>query len=353
MEKLFQLFDTDDVAVTVQPLGSGKINHTYWVQGQRGAYVLQEVNTRVFPRPDVLMQNIDRVTRHLAEQQPEGRNLQVIRTRSGELAAKVNSGFWRCYNYLEQTTALDVVATPKDAFAAAKGFGDFLYRLSDLPPDQVQPVLPDFHNVAFRVEQLDAAIREDRVGREPGVRDVWNDIKLLQTPILEVFQRIQSGAVPTRITHNDTKISNVLLDAHSLEPVAVVDLDTVMPGSALFDVGDMIRTFVCPVDENEPDLSKISIRADIFEALVAGYHEGTQGILTPTEKDMVVDAGKMLLFTQAIRFLTDYLNGDVYYKTDYPEQNLVRTKNQWKLLSLLVQGEKDWRSLVRKVFYKF
>jgi thiamine kinase-like enzyme len=350
MQQLFALFDTRDEVLDIQPLGTGKINHTFLVQGKHARYVLQQVNNTVFPDPDLLMQNIDRVTHHITQGQPDKKGLRIVKTLKGELGLRTDSGYWRCFPFIEHTIAVDVVDTPRDAFAAAKGFGDFLFLLSDLSPGKIRPVLPGFHDVHARVQQLEQAVLQDRAGRWKEVQDLHQQIKTVEDRILDIFKEIQHGAVPTRITHNDTKISNVLLDTQTFEPVAVVDLDTVMPGSALFDIGDMIRTFVCPVDENEPDLSKITIRADILEALVAGYHQGSQGILTPAERERIIDAGMMLLFTQTIRFLADYLNGDVYYKTDYPQQNLIRTRNQWQLLALLQSEEQKWRNLVRKAF---
>jgi hypothetical protein len=352
MERIFALFDTRDEALNIQPFGTGKINHTFLVKGHLASYILQEINTKVFPNPGLIMENIDLITQHIEKKEPGRRNLRIIPTLKGDLGYAHGESYWRLYNYLENTKALEVIDSPKDAYAAALGFGHFLYVLSDLDPMNIQPALPYFHKVGFRVSQLEEAVRLNRVGRLEKVSPELEQIKGYQPLVMEIFHRIEKGEVPLRITHNDTKISNVLLDRLTLEPVAVVDLDTAMPGSVLFDLGDMIRTFVSPADENEPDLSKVYIRPEILEALVEGYHHGTRGILTVTEREMVIDAGMMLVFTQAIRFLADYLNGDVYYKTEEEEQNLVRTKNQLKLLSLLFEEEERWKSIVKSTFLK-
>lgn len=352
MEQIFSLFDTGDEAISIKAFGSGKINHTYLIKGHLSSYVLQKINTEVFPNPGLIMENIELITKHIESKQPGKRNLFVIRTIHGDSGIQEGDSYWRLYNYLEDTIALEVVGSPRDAYAAALGFGHFLYLLSDLNPETIRPVLPNFHNLEFRIHQLEMAIRDNISGRIENVSSELTQIKAFEPRIRVIFRRIQSGEVPVRITHNDTKISNVLLDRLTFDPVAVVDLDTVMPGSVLFDLGDMIRTFLSPADENEPDLSKVIIRAEILEGLVEGYHRGTRGILTDTEREMVIDAGMMLVFTQAIRFLADYLNGDVYYKTDYLEQNLVRTKNQLKLLSLLLEEEDKWKGIVSNTFLK-
>ena len=352
MEQIFALFNTGDEALSIHSYGTGKINHTFLVKGHLSSYILQEINTKVFPNPGLIMKNIDLITQHIEKKEPGKRNLHIIPTLSGELGYVQGGSYWRLYNYLENTKALEVIDSPKDAYAAALGFGHFLFVLSDLDPTNIQPVLPDFHNVSFRVIQLEEAVRSNKVGRLEKVSPELEQIKGYQPRIMKIFHRIEKGEVPLRITHNDTKISNVLLDCLTLEPVAVVDLDTAMSGSVLFDLGDMIRTFLSPADENEPDLSKVYIRPEILEAMVEGYHRGTRGILTETEREMVIDAGMMLVFTQTIRFLADYLNGDVYYKTEEEEQNLVRTKNQLKLLSLLFEEEERWKSIVKSTFLK-
>lgn len=350
MPEIFALFRTGDEPLKITPFGTGNINHTFLVEGLQARYVLQKINTLVFPDPELMMHNIDLITSHIAKKQPKGRNLRVIKTKDGKTGYRDGNDYWRLYNYLENTRALDVITSPGDAYAAAAGFGGFLNLLSDLDPRLIRPVLPEFHNVPFRIHQLDEAINENRAGRREEVRVEIEQIKTFEPAVLQIFQRINSGEVPVRITHNDTKISNVLLDEQTLNPVAVVDLDTVMAGSVLFDLGDMIRTFLSPVDENEADVSKVAIRPEMLAALVGGYHQATKGILTETEKEMVIDAGKMLVFTQTIRFLTDYLNGDVYYKTLYPGHNLVRTRNQLRLLSLLAEGEAEWKAIVNRAF---
>lgn len=350
MTDIFSFFRTGDEPLKISPFGTGNINHTFLVEGRRGRYMLQKINTGIFSDPELMMQNIELITSHIEKKQPGGRNLRVIKTMDGKPGYRDGNDYWRLYNYLENTRALDVINRPEDAFAAADGFGGFLRVLSDLDPWLIQPVLPDFHNVSYRIHQLDEAIKENRVGRWEEVRAELEQIKIFEPAVVQIFQRINRGEVPVRITHNDTKISNVLLDEQTLKPIAVVDLDTVMAGSVLFDLGDMIRTFVSPVDENEADVSKVAIRPEMLAAMVGGYHQATKGILTETEKAMVIDAGKMLVFTQTIRFLTDYLIGDVYYKTLYPEHNLVRTRNQLRLLSLLVEKEAQWKAIVKQAF---
>lgn len=349
-QRIVELFETGDEVVSIEMFGQGRINDTFKVTGMNHIYVLQRINTTVFPEPEHIMQNINTITNHIAKKRPDKPNLRVIPTQEGKLGYSEGNDYWRLYNYLDHTRTLDVIATTQDAYAAAKGFGDFLYLLSDLDPHLIKPVLPDFHNVPYRIKQLEQAIREDRAGRYQKVQDLCKQVRKYEPEIIRIYQLIDNGAVPVRITHNDTKISNVLLDETTLEPLVVIDLDTVMPGSVLFDLGDMIRTFLSPVDENEADLSKVQIRSEMLEALISGYHKGSKYMLTEMEKELVIDAGKMLSFTQTIRFLTDYLNGDLYYKIDYSDQNLIRAKNQLTLLSLLIKEEKTWKSIAREIF---
>ncbi len=316
---------------SIRPLGKGQINDTYLVETQHAAYVLQAINPAVFPDSEAVMYNMDLVLQQLAQSDPSAVRLQLIPRREGG----GNSYFlygrcWRMTNFLHGLLSLDRVENAEVAYAAAKGYGRFFWQLLPLSPQKLKITLPAFHDVAKRFEQLDAAIAADAVSR---LREVNKEVAAYQewrATVLAIYQLSQQ--LPLHITHNDTKISNVLLHPDSFEAKAVIDLDTVMPGSALFDVGDMIRTFVSPADEEAADLRQVYVRKEILAALLEGYLSETASYLLAAEQESLVDGGKMLLFTQFTRFLADYLQGDVYYqKITYPQQNLVRARNQLHL----------------------
>lgn len=332
--QLYQIASAFQIAGEIQsirPLGKGQINDTYLVETKRAAYVLQAINPIVFPDAEAVMYNMDLVLRQLVQSDPDAAQLQLIpRHEGGGPSYFLNDRCWRMTNFLGGLLSLDRVENAEIAYAAAKGYGRFFRQLLPLAPQTLKVTLPAFHDVAKRFEQLDTAIAADamgrlgEVGREVAVYWEW------RATVLAIYQ--QSQQLPLRITHNDTKISNVLLRPDSFEAVAVIDLDTVMPGSVLFDVGDMIRTFVSPADEEAADLRQVYVRKEILAALLEGYLSETANYLLPAEQERLLDGGKMLIFTQFTRFLADYLNGDVYYqKITYPQQNLVRARNQLHL----------------------
>lgn len=316
---------------SIRPLGKGQINDTFLVTSSQAKYVLQAINPAVFPDTAAVMHNMNLVLQQLAKSNSSAAQLQLISRCDGQGQSYFHKGrCWRMTNFLEGLLSLDRVENAEIAYAAAKGYGRFFRQLLPLSPQQLQITLPAFHDVAKRFEQLDLAIVADAAGRLSEVNKEVAAYREWRTAVLAIFR--QSQQLPLRITHNDTKISNVLLRPNSYEAVAVIDLDTVMPGSVLFDVGDMIRTFVSPADEEAEDLRQVYVRRDILEALLEGYLSETANYLLPAEQEKLIDGGKMLIFTQFTRFLADYLQGDVYYrKITYAQQNLVRARNQLHL----------------------
>ncbi len=320
------------------PLGKGQINDTYLVKTSQMAYVLQAINPQVFPQPALVMRNMRLVLNHLAWVAPEETRLRLLPQRDSSVASDCHEAvgcLWRMTNYLEGVHSFDRVETAEIAHQAARGYGRFFRQLYDLPIDQLAVTLPGFHNVKQRFKQLEQAVQNDPKQRLASVQAEVAAFRKWAAVVDNIYEL--SLTLPIRLTHNDTKISNVLLRSDDYEPVAVIDLDTVMPGSVLFDVGDMIRTFVSPADEEEADLNRVYVRTDVLQALLAGYRAEAADYLTEAENQQLVEGGKMLLFTQFVRFLTDYLNGDIYYqKIHYPTQNLVRARNQLHLFLDLI-----------------
>jgi len=360
IEQICKQFQMRGIFFDAQLLGSGHINDTYLIthddNGVSVRAVLQRINNDVFKDPPAVMDNITRVTVHLREKlQAQGvadisrRVLTVIRARDGNSYYRHPDGnYWRQYLFIENGKTFDTPQSTELVYAAARMFGQFLSMLTDLPEPPLNESIVDFHNGPKRFQTFQNALEGDLHNRAKNAGPQINFI-LKYAWILDVLpQLINSGRIPVRVTHNDTKINNIIFDDKTGQALCVIDLDTVMPGSILYDFGDMVRTATCRAAEDETDLSKVTIRLDLFEALVRGFLEQTEHFMTATEKEHIVFAGKMITFEQSIRFLTDYLNGDTYYKTAYPQHNLDRCKTQLKLIQSITEQEKTLNAVVEK-----
>jgi len=337
----FQL--ADDV-VEANPYGSGHINDTYLIettarQGPR-RFVLQRINHNVFRRPDELMANVERVCAHAYAKLLEAgvpdadrRTLRLIPTRDGRSwLVDATGNRWRCYHFIPDATGHDVVRSPAQAFAAAKAFGAFQSLLADLPGGRLHETIPDFHHTPARFDRFRQALAEDRHGRAAAAVPEIAFALARAHEVSVVTDDLRAGRLPERVTHNDTKLNNVLLDDVTQEGVCVIDLDTVMPGSVLYDFGDLVRTSTSPAAEDETDLSKVRMQLPMFAALVQGYLSSARGFLTPREKELLPFAGKLITFEIGLRFLTDWLEGDAYFKIKRPTHNLDRCRTQFKLV---------------------
>jgi hypothetical protein len=348
-------FQIDGEFSGATPYGSGHINDTYCaVFHQAGVpvrFILQRINTSIFRNPIALMENIQRVTSHLAEQrsgEPDrGRRvLTLIPSRHGQAwHVDAEGGYWRAYRFIEGARAYDAVESTGQAYQAAKAFGRFQQLLVDLPAPRLRDTIPDFHNTPKRFTAFEQAAAADAAGRVA-----------LAKPEIEFAFAHQSMAcvlldakLPERVTHNDNKFNNVLLDDATGEGVCVIDLDTVMPGLSLYDFGDMVRTTTSPTMEDEQDLSKVTMQFPMFEALVRGYLSSVGSFLTKAEKQNLVLAGKLIAFEQGIRFLADYLSGDTYYKVHRNGHNLDRCRTQFKLVESIEQQEEAMNRLVESI----
>lgn len=360
LREIAGLFDLRADFVRGIPYGSGHINDTYCgIFDQAGLhlrYILQRVNTRVFKTPVELMENVGRVTRHalarlLAEHHPEARRrtLTCIPAHDGKPYARDSQGgFWRVYPFIERACGYDELETNEQAYQAARAFGHFQQLAADLGGPRLHETIPDFHHTPKRLAALQAAIDADAAGRAGALQPEIGFALARAADCARITDLIAAGAIPERVTHNDTKLNNVLLDNVTAEGVCVIDLDTTMPGSALYDFGDMVRTAAPTTREDNPDLSRLDVRLDRFEALVSGYLGAAGSFLNQAEVDHLAFAGILLTLECGIRFLTDYLQGDVYFKIKHPTHNLDRCRNQFAFVTALENKLPAMEGIVRR-----
>lgn len=342
----------DNLSVTsTTPYGGGHINDTYLVEvhGRGLKYVLQKINKNVFKTPLHVIQNIEKYLNHLHRQNEK--QLRTFKTRAGDpFVIDENGDYWRMFNCVENAHSFDVIEKESQAFEAAKAFGK-MQRLSlDLDPKEFPETIPDFHNLDKRYQKFDAvcssAIKERLFNAEKEILFVREQRKVSEL----ISELISSGDLPIRITHNDTKLNNVLLSKATGKGICVIDLDTLMPGLVLYDFGDMVRTFTSPVPEDEKDSSKVILRKEIFAALSKGYLSELSEVLTQVEKEQLINGAKYMILIIGLRFLTDYLENDVYFKTAYPDHNLVRARNQFALLKDLLRKEEELKKTISAYF---
>jgi Ser/Thr protein kinase RdoA (MazF antagonist) len=336
--------------VILKPFGTGHINSTFLVsiKSTSQQFILQSININVFKKPDIIAQNVKLVGDYLAEHYPDYLFIGSIPTLSGKEMALVEGVYWRLTQFVDNSISFDTLSDPNQAYEAAVQFGRLNKLLSNFDASQLKETIPGFHDLGLRYQQFEDAL--DGTSQELK-KNAEKEIKtaLHYRFILDYFDSFKDSAeFPDRAMHHDTKISNMLFDRDSLKGICVIDLDTLMAGKFISDLGDMMRTYLCAFSENEPDISKISIRIEYFEAIVKGYLHEMGSILSPVERELILFSGKYLIYMQAIRFLSDYLNGSIYYPISYPEQNLDRTKNQFKLLSELFDNEKILVDIVNK-----
>ena len=339
----------------IAPYGNGHIHETYLVTFRTAdptaQFILQRINRNIFRAPDVVMQNIERVTAHLAAQlvnksDRARRVLTLIPAQDGRLwHVDAEGEFWRAYQFVGGTHTRETAESPQQAFEAARAFGRFQQQLADLPASRLHETIPDFHHTPKRFAALRRAIDADVCNRAALARPEI-DFALAHESIASV---LLDADLPQRITHNDTKLNNVLFDDVTGEGICIIDLDTVMPGLPLYDFGDMVRTTTSPAAEDERDLSKVALQFPLFEALVRGYLSTAGGMLTKSEKDLLAFSGKLITFEVGIRFLADYLAGDTYFKVHREGHNLDRSRTQFKLVESIEQQEEKMNWLVETV----
>ncbi len=354
-------FELPGPLADVAPLGSGHIHETFVARcaGARGGaparVVLQRINTRVFRDPEALMRNLARIAAHLRQRlvrrgtpAPERRILAPIPTRAGALLARDEAGgAWRAFPFQEGTRACDAVESPAQAYQGARAFGAYAALLSDLPPPPLVETIPDFHDLPRRRAALDRAARRDPHGRRGEAADALARCEGGFALLAAELARAGGERLPRRTLHNDCKLNNVLFDLASGEGLCVIDLDTTMPGTILCDFGELVRTAASPAAEDEVEPGRVALDLELFSALARGYLAGAGGLLSPEELAALPLAGPVLALENAIRFLTDHLEGDVYFRIHRPGHNLDRCLSQLLRVELLLEAGPELRRRVQ------
>jgi Ser/Thr protein kinase RdoA (MazF antagonist) len=337
----------------------GHINDTFVVQsrlnGRPNRFILQRINHHVFRQPETLMSNIVKVTAFLRQKieqeggNPDRETLTLVPTKAGRLYHRSSDGdYWRSYRFIDGARSYMQVTNPEQLYQAARAFGRFMRLLDDFPAEALHETIPDFHHTPKRFRALMRAVEEDAHNRAHEVRDLIAMAAARTEKMGLVLDALEQGGLPRRVTHNDTKFNNVLIDDITGEGICVVDLDTVMPGSALFDFGDFVNTSASNGAEDERDLEKVSLNLDYFDAIVRGYLQETQGVLTPQEREWLPFSAWLITFELAMRFLTDYLNGDVYFRIHRPGHNLDRARSKFALAADMEANEDAMRRIITR-----
>ncbi len=330
----------------VKPFGSGLINNTWLITDKGKEYILQRINDNVFKNPPDIATNIRLIDEYLEENHPDYLFATPYKTSTGDdMYFLKDEGYFRLFRFIKNSHTTDVVNSVAQAFEAAKQFGRFTKLLSGFEVHQLKLTIPDFHNLPLRYSQFESAINHGNTER---IKEAAATISFLkeQHAIASISEHIDKDpGFKKRVTHHDSKISNVLFDEND-QGLCVIDLDTVMPGYFISDFGDMMRTYLSPVSEEEKNLDKIEIRDEYFKAIADGYLSEMASELGPAEKAHLVYAGKFMTYMQALRFLTDYLNDDIYYGSKYEGHNFIRANNQAALLKKIIEKEKILQEMI-------
>jgi hypothetical protein len=360
IEQISKQFQIYGEILHAEPCKIGHINETYTATYDQGGakvrYIHQKINQNVFKRPDQVMENLVRVTSHIrrklvarGEKEITRKVLGVIPSREGKPYYQAPDGdCWRTFVFVENTRTYEAAETPQQAFEAGKAFGNFQCLLADIDGPRLHETIPDFHHARKRFDAFNEAVAKDHFSRVASAKSEI-EFALKNEKLVDVLLKAHAaGKIPERITHNDTKFNNVMLDTNTGNQICVVDLDTVMPGLALYDFGDMVRTTTSPTMEDEKDLSKVQLRLPMFEALARGYVESAT-FLTKTERSYLAFAGKLITFVIGLRFLTDFLLGDTYFRVHRAEHNLDRCRTQFRLVDCIAKQEKKMQQFVDKL----
>ena len=353
-------FRTKGAAAEHAPYGNGHINDTFLVvcgtqEGERRRYILQKMNHSIFKMPQQLMENVVNVTEYLREMiarrggDPDRETLNVVKTKDGSNYYLDDEGnYWRMFLFVEQTVCLEKVESAKDFYDSAVAFGNFQKMLSDYPAQTLHETIPNFHNTPSRFSDFQRAVQEDRMGRAAQAKEEIAFALAREADTRVLTDMLKAGELPLRVTHNDTKLNNILFDADTKKAICIIDLDTVMPGLSHYDFGDSIRFGASTGAEDEKDLDKIEMDLSLFEAFTKGYLEGCGGSLTEKEIEMLPMGAKLMTYECGIRFLADFLEGDTYFKIHRDGHNLDRARTQFKLVKDMEDKWADMAAIVEK-----
>lgn len=322
----------------LQPYGSGHINSTYLVCGGREKYILQKINVSVFPDVDGLMRNVSsvcdfNVRKTVAKGGDAERCLRPVKTKDGKNYCFFENGYYRVYNFIENTVSINIPLSAGHFGEGSACFARFAENLAEFDASSLTDVIPGFHDTGARVKKFEESAVKDKYGRKKEALPLAEFIYERSLSADVITNGLKRGDIPLRVTHNDTKFNNLLFDEKTKKPVAVIDLDTVMKGSVLYDFGDAIRTGCNPAEEDEKDLSKVVFLKDYYDAAINSYFAVLKNELTETEKNLFGFSAMLMTYECGVRFLTDYFDGDVYFRTHYDGQNLCRAKTQFRLVA--------------------
>ncbi|MED9902579.1 MAG: phosphotransferase [Lachnospiraceae bacterium] len=355
-QELAGQFQIDGEVVSAASYGSGHINDTYLIKTDMGKkYILQRMNRSIFKDTEALMENVVKVTEYLKKEivkkggNPERETLNIIRTIQNDNYYQAPDGeCYRMYRFIEGATSYDQVKTPADFYNSAVAFGNFQAMLAGFPANELHETIPDFHDTVKRFAKLKRAVEEDKEKRADKVRSEIDFACAREKDAHVLMDMLKAGELPLRVTHNDTKLNNIMIDDESGKGICVIDLDTVMPGLSVNDFGDSIRFGANTATEDERDVSKVSLDMELFEVYVRGFAEGCRGRLTAKEMEMLPMGAKLMTYECGIRFLTDYLEGDVYFKIHRPGQNLDRCRTQFALVADMERKWEEMQAVVKK-----
>jgi Ser/Thr protein kinase RdoA (MazF antagonist) len=359
LKEIFGFFETEGSYLNGEPYGSGHIHDTFLIETAektKDNYILQRLNNNVFKNIPELQENIERVTVHLRNKLSDipGSDikrecLSLIAAKDGKSWIKDSSdNFWRMYIFISRHRSYNIVDTPGKAFEGGKAIGRFQAMLADMPGGPLHETIPWFHNIEKRLETFNAKVHEDPAGRVNSLEKDIENVLQREERMKIILQLGHDGKIPTRITHNDTKFNNILLDEND-KALCVIDLDTVMPGYVHYDFGDAIRTAANRSPEDEKDLSRITMDIDLFKAYAEGYLSQAGNTLNETEKEYLAFAPQLITYTIAVRFLTDFIDGDKYFKIHHENHNLQRARAQLRLVMSMEEQYNDMRTIISKL----
>lgn len=332
--------------------GCGHINETYLVETDGGArYILQKINDTVFQNVPALMENVSAVTRYLRARTDDPRRaMHLVQTTEGaDYLRDEAGGWWRMYDFIENSICLQAAETDEDFYQSAVAFGEFQRELSEFPAHTLHETIAKFHDTRNRYVQFREALNADSLGRAASVQTEIEFALAREKNAGELMRLLEAGELPLRVTHNDTKLNNVLLDRETRKPLCVIDLDTVMPGLAAFDFGDSIRFGASTAAEDETDLGKVEMSLELFETYARGFLEACGSALSPLEKATLPLGAKLMTLECGVRFLTDYLSGDTYFRIHRPNHNIDRCRTQFKLVSDMEKKQNEMRAVIEKL----
>lgn len=356
-------FGIEGEPVDFEVMHDGHINTTYVVifneKGETRKYLVQGINTHVFKKPDKLMDNIVGVTTFLREKiaenggNPDRETLSFIPAKDGKYFYYLDGKCWRIYHYIDDSYTINIIKNPGVFENAGRSFGRFQKNLSGYPMESLYETIKDFHNTPKRLDNLKASIEADAKGRAAEVKDEIEFALAREKDTKTVLKLYRDGLIPLRVTHNDTKLNNILFDRNTNESICVIDLDTIMPGFSLYDFGDAIRFGGNTSAEDEKDLDKVQLSLPLFESFTRGFLSTCATALTKAEVQHLAFSAKLMTFECGIRFLTDYLDGDVYFKTAYADHNLVRARNQFKLVAEIENHLDEMNEIVDRIYKEY